>query len=358
MRLYDDGPRIVILEMTRACALACQHCRAEAIPHHDPRELTTKEAFGLIDEVAAWGKAIFVLTGGDPLMRPDIYEIVEYAVGRSLRVAVSPSATGRLTQRALTRLSDAGCKRISLSLDGADAATHDAFRGVRGVFDRTLKAALGALDAGMELQVNTTIARHNYRSIGEMARLLPQLGAVLWSAFFLVPTGRAQRNQCLSAEECEAAFAELYETWLSAPFDVKTTEAPHYRRYVLQRLEALTPGKALRKGGPPALRFPAIGDGKGFVFVSHVGEIQPSGFLPFTAGNVRAAPLLDVYRDSPIMRGLRDSDGFGGKCGRCDFRMICGGSRARAYAMTGDPCAADLSCSYVAPADAEVRTPS
>src|SRR5271165_1474591 len=173
-RFYDDGPRIVIWEMTRACALACKHCRAEAVPRHDPRELTMGEAFRLVDEVASWGKAIFVLTGGDPLMRADIYQIVEYAVGRGLRVAVSPSATGRLTQRALTRLAAAGCKRISLSLDGPDAATHDGFRGVRGVFNRTLKAALGALEAGMELQVNTTIARHNHHSISEMARLLPQ----------------------------------------------------------------------------------------------------------------------------------------------------------------------------------------
>lgn len=354
MRLYDDAPRIVIWEMTRACALACEHCRAEAIPFHDPRELTTSEALALVDQVVACGRPIFVLTGGDPLMRADIYRIIEYAAGSGLRVAASPSGTARLTLRALERLFAAGCPRVSLSIDGPDAESHDGFRHVKGVFNRTITAAQTAVEVGFELQINTTIARHNHRRIKEIAALLARLGATLWSLFFLVPTGRARHEQVLDADETEAAFAELYEVWLESPFDVKTTEAPHYRRYVAQRLASVPEDRRPQKARSPVLRFPSIGDGRGFVFISHIGEIQPSGFLPLTVGNVRQDQLIDVYRNDPLMRSLRDPDGFGGKCGRCDFRSLCGGSRARAYAFAGDPLAAEPCCRYVAPAAMEL----
>jgi radical SAM protein len=346
--MYDDGPRIVIWETTRACALACAHCRAEAMPHRDRRELTTDEARRLIDEVADWGKAIFILTGGDPLMRADIYEIAAYAAGRGLRVAISPSVTGRLTAKSIAGLAEAGCKRISLSLDGPDAKSHDAFRGVRGVFERTLKSALGAVQAGMELQINTTIARHNHEHIRDMADLVESLGATMWSLFFLVPTGRARRDQALDALETEAAFATLYDVWTRSAFDIKTTEAPHYRRFVAQQLAASAVGARPRKSESQGLRFPAIADGKGFVFVSHIGDIQPSGFLPLTCGNVRTDSFLFVYRNHHLMRRLRNPDTFVGKCGSCDFRLLCGGSRARAYTVDGNPFASDPSCSYVA----------
>ena len=330
--LYGDAPRIVIWETTRACALACRHCRAKAIPHRNPHELATKEAYALIDQIAEIRPPVFVLTGGDPLMRPDLAEIVRYAAERGLRVAISPSGTGRLTARALAELSAAGCRRLSLSIDGPDAETHDAFRGVQGTFARTLRAAEEAVEIGIELQINTTIARHNQDKIPEMAALVAHTGAKVWTAFFLVPTGRAQIEECLGAAEHEAAFAELFEISQRADFAVKTTEAPHFRRYVAQRV-----GSDGR---------PGIGDGRGFVFISHVGEIQPSGFLPITAGNVRTDRLLDVYRNDPVMRRLRDPDGFGGKCGTCEFRTLCGGSRARAYGFTGDPFAAEPCCVY------------
>ncbi|MFY9779812.1 MAG: TIGR04053 family radical SAM/SPASM domain-containing protein [Candidatus Baltobacteraceae bacterium] len=349
MRMYDDGPRIVIWEMTRACALACRHCRAEAIPRRDPRELTTQEAFDLVDATVECGDPILILTGGDPLMRPDVYDVVAYGTQRGLRMAVSPSGTGRLTRDALARLHEAGARRISLSIDGPDAETHDAFRGVKGAFDRTVTAAHHAREIGLELQVNTTIARHNFDKIRKMAELIPDLGAVIWSAFFLVPTGRAQQGDVLSAAEHETAFAELYDIWLNAPFDVKTTEAPHFRRYMSQRIASLTPEQIPEKAKHPTLRFPAIGDGKGFVFISHVGEVQPSGFLPFVCGNVREERLIDVYRNHPTMRRLRDPDTFGGKCGLCDYNTLCGGSRARAYGFTGDPFAAEPCCVYASP---------
>lgn len=333
---YPDAPQIVIWEMTRACALACRHCRAEAQPRRDAGELVTKEAFALVDAVAECGRPIFILTGGDPFMRDDLCKIVEYAVYRGLRTAVSPSATGRLTPRSLQALVRAGCGRISLSLDAPDAASHDAFRGVRGSFMRTLDAIRAARDTGIDVQLNTTISRFNHKRISEMAAFIAMLDITRWSAFFIVPVGRASVGDVLTADETEASFTALHRASLALAFDVKTTEAPHYRRYLLQH--------GHRGGG-----ISSIGDGKGFVFVSHLGEIFPSGFLPHSAGNVRTDRLIDVYRDDSFMRRLRDPDSFSGKCGYCEFRKICGGSRARAFTMTGDAFASEPTCAYVPP---------
>lgn len=344
---YSDAPRIVIWEMTRACALACQHCRAEAIPRRNPAELTTQEAFSLVDAVRECGNPIFVLTGGDPLMRDDIYKIVEYGTYRGLRMAVSPSATGRLTQTALERLARGGCKRISLSIDAPTARMHDEFRGVVGSFKRTLDAAHAARELGLELQINTTVSRFNNAHLPEIAELVESLDAVLWSAFFLVPVGRGQVSQMLDAAETEVAFAELYRISQGASFGVKTTEAPHFRRYVAQKQAAMPPRERPANVRQPWSQYAAIGDGKGFVFISHKGEICPSGFLPYTVGNVRTDNLLKVYRDDPLMQRLRTPDTFGGKCGVCEFRQLCGGSRSRAFAVSGDPFAADQSCAYV-----------
>jgi len=335
--LYADAPRIVIWEMTRACALACSHCRAEAIPYRNPQELSTSEAFELVDEVTDCSKPIFILTGGDPFMRPDILPIVEYAVNGGLRTAVSPSATGRLTPASLRALHRAGCRRISLSLDAPDAPSHDAFRGVRGSFERTLSSLRAARDAGLQVQINTTISRYNHLQVAEIGDLLRDLDIALWSVFFLVPIGRATPDDVLGAAETESVFAELHRLARELPFDVKTTEAPHYRRYVLQAGD----------GASLARRIPAIGDGKGFVFISHTGEICPSGFLPYVAGNVRSDRLLDVYRNHAIMQRLRDPDSFGGKCGICEYRYLCGGSRSRAFAMTGDAFASEPTCAYL-----------
>lgn len=345
---YDDAPRIVIWETTRACALACRHCRATAIPRRNADELSTQEAFELVDAVRACGDPIFILTGGDPFMRDDLEQIVGYAAHHGLRVAVSPSATGRLRPERLRALAAAGCSRISLSIDAPDAAAHDGFRGVRGSFERTLRGIADARNVGLEVQINTTISRFNAHRIGAMGKLLQRLEIALWSVFFLVPVGRAVAADVLSADETEAAFAELHRVAARVPFPVKTTEAPHYRRFLMQHATPGTPHHQRTAGDAPP-RFAGIGDGRGFVFVSHVGEICPSGFLPLVVGNVRAAGLLDVYRDHPTMRRLRDPDSFGGKCGVCQFRNVCGGSRARAYTMTGDPFAAEPTCAYIPP---------
>lgn len=337
---FGAAPRIVIWEMTRACALACRHCRAAAIPRRNPLELTTTEGFALVDAVADCGRPVFVLTGGDPFMRDDLYKIVEYAVGRGLRTAVSPSATQRLDAPALRALVRAGCHRISLSIDAPDARTHDDFRGVDGSFARTLGAVEAARAIGLEVQINTTISRFNHRRIEELGALLRGLNVSLWSAFFLVPVGRARRSDALDPHETEDVFARLFELSQTLPFPIKTTEAPHYRRFLAQRASA-SRRQGLRHG---------IGDGKGFVFVSHTGEIWPSGFLPHVAGNVRRDRLIDVYCDDPFMHRLRDPDSFEGKCGVCEFRNLCGGSRARALAMTGSAFASEPTCAYVPPA--------
>jgi radical SAM protein with 4Fe4S-binding SPASM domain len=335
--LYNDAPRIVIWEMTRACALACRHCRAEAIPHRNPGELSTTEAFALVDQVARCNGPIFVLTGGDPLMRDDIYKIAEYATNKGLRVAVSPSATGRLRPEALEALSRAGCKRVSLSIDAPTAELHDAFRGVKGSFARTLDGARAARKAGLQLQINTTVSHYNHTMLDDFVPLLEPLDVALWSFFFIVPVGRAQMADVLTAEETEAAFGDIYRISQRVPFPIKTTEAPHYRRYAMQKAAA----------APRGLTYPSIGDGKGFVFISHTGEICPSGFLPYVVGNVREDRLLDVYRNHPIMQRMRAPETFGGKCGVCEFRELCGGSRSRAYTMTGDAFASEPTCAYV-----------
>ena len=345
---YSDAPRIVIWEMTRACALACRHCRAEAIPHRNPAELTTSEAFALVDQVKRCGTPIFVLTGGDPLMRDDIYKVVEYATNNGLHVAVSPSATGRLRPQALQALSRAGCKRISLSIDAATEEEHDRFRGVKGSWKRTIDGAHAAREAGLELQINTTISRFNYETIWDLVPALEELDIALWSLFFIVPTGRAQIEDVLSAAQTEEVFRKLYAISQTLSFPVKTTEAPHYRRFVAQKQAQMPPRERPSNGeGMPWLAFPAISDGKGFVFVSHTGEICPSGFLPYVVGNVRQDELLDVYRTDPIMQRLRAPKTFSGKCGVCEFRQLCGGSRARAYTMTGDAFASEPTCAYV-----------
>ena len=346
--LYTDAPRIVIWEMTRACALACRHCRAEAIPYRNPGELTTGEGFALVDQVVRCGSPVFVLTGGDPLMREDIYKIVEYATNKGLRVAVSPSATGRLRPQALQALSRAGCKRISLSIDAAGRDEHDRFRGVKGSFERTIDGARAAREAGLQVQINTTISRFNHESIWDLIPTLEALDVALWSFFFIVPVGRAQIEDVLSAGETEAFFEKLYAVSKHLPFPVKTTEAPHYRRFVARK-EAQAPPRERPAGKNPMpwMAFPAIGDGKGFVFVSHTGEICPSGFLPYVVGNIRRDDLLETYREDAVMRRLRSPETFSGKCGVCEFRQLCGGSRSRAYTMTGDAFASEPTCAYV-----------
>jgi radical SAM protein len=350
---FNERPFIVIWETTQACDLACVHCRACAQPLRSRLELSTNEAKRLIDEVAALGAPVFVLTGGDPLKRPDIFELVEYASTHGVRISLTPSATPLLTQEAIHKLKQCGLARLAISLDGPGAEIHDAFRRVPGSYDWTLCAVRWAREIGLPVQINTTITRHNLQYLDAMIALLEQLDIVLWSVFFLVPTGRGSTIDLISAEEFEQVFEKLYETSRRVKFDIKSTEAQHYRRFLLQRRteekrqgngQSLPPmlGTSTTDGIGRAPR--GINDGKGFVFVSHLGEVFPSGFLPVSVGNVRKQSLTDLYRHSPLFVSLRDSTNLKGKCGVCEFREICGGSRARAYALTGDVFAEEPCC--------------
>ena len=351
---FDERPFIVIWETTQACDLACVHCRACAQPLRSSHELGTDEAKRLIDEVKALNAPVFVLTGGDPLKRPDIFELVEYASTHGVRISLTPSATPLLTREAIHKLKHCGLARLAVSLDGPTPEVHDAFRRVTGSYEWTLNAVRWAREIGLPVQINTTITRHNLKYLDPTIALLEQLDIVLWSVFFLVPTGRGSTTDLISAEEFEQVFGKLHETSRRVAFDIKSTEAQHYRRFVLQRR---TEEKRKGNGPLPPLPFGGMGtsdgigraprginDGKGFVFISHLGEVYPSGFLPVSAGNVRKQSLTELYRHSPLFMSLRDSSNLKGKCGICEFREVCGGSRARAYALTGDLFAEEPCC--------------
>jgi radical SAM protein len=340
------SPAVAIWEVTRACALRCRHCRASAIPCRDPRELRTAEAYDLLDQLRELNPGVLVLTGGDPLERPDLFAIVEAAVRRGLRVAVAPSVTPRLTGAAIHRLADAGVLRVALSLDGPDAAVHDGLRGVPGSFARTRDAIAAVRAAGLPLQVNTSLDRGTVEALPRTAALVGAIAPALWSVFFVVPVGRAALARQLDPDTCEGVFHFLYDWSATTGLAVKTTAAPAYRRVVVQREAARTRS---RPGTPRRPLPPAVNDGKGFVFVSHTGEVCPSGFLPVSAGNVRRDHLADLYRRSPLFTSLRADWRLEGKCGRCPFRTLCGGSRARAWATSGNPYAEDPSCAYQPP---------
>jgi AdoMet-dependent heme synthase len=349
MRNFDEAPFLVIWELTQACDLACVHCRACAIENRNPFELSTAEGFRLLEEVRSFGDPLMVFTGGDPLKRPDLFPLLERSVELRLRTTVTPSATPLLTENAIERFQDCGVARMAISLDGPDAESHDGFRRVSGSFERTIGALQHAQKIGLQTQVNTTVTRHNVGRLGETAKLVERAGAKLWSVFFLVSTGRASASQDLTAEEYEEVFAFLYDLSKVAAFDIKTTEAQHYRRYVAQQRKAEGAGKNETRQVSPEIiqRQAGINDGKGFVFVSHTGEIFPSGFLPLSAGNVRRDSLAAIYRESPLFRTLRNADNLGGKCGDCEYRNLCGGSRSRSYALTGDFLAAEPRCTYI-----------
>lgn len=358
MKNFDDAPFLVIWELTQACDLACVHCRACAIESRNPLELTTEEGYRLLEEVRSFGDPLMVFTGGDPLKRPDVFQLLERSVRLGLRTTVTPSATPLLTDEAIDKFQHCGVARMAISLDGPDAASHDGFRRVEGSFNRTIRALEHARAIGLQTQINTTVTRHNVDRLAEIADLVERYGVKLWSVFFLVATGRASASQDLTAEEYEEVFAFLYERSKSASFDIKTTEAQHYRRYVAQRRKAEGAAAGPRNAVAETIQRQAgINDGKGFVFVSHTGEIFPSGFLPIAAGNVRHDSLSAVYRESPLFRVLRNADNLGGKCGDCEYRNLCGGSRSRAYALTGDLLAEDPRCIYQPKAPAERKKP-
>lgn len=350
-RDYNMNPFIVIWEVTRACALQCLHCRAEAQYQADPRQLTFEEGKKLIDQIAEMDRPLFVFTGGDPLMRPDLYELARYAIDeRKLPVSMTPSATPRVTLEAIHQAKEVGLSRWAFSLDGSNAEIHDHFRGTKGSYDLTMKGIEHLKQLQIPIQVNTTVSKYNLEDLPAIAGKVKEMGAVLWSVFFLVPTGRGMQKDMISAEEHEEVMKWLTVVQRTMPYGVKTTEAPHYRRVFLQeeKKRGQNQGEAAAKRVDLLGRAPkGVNDGNGFVFISHIGDVYPSGFLPVVCGNVRERPIADIYRNSPVMRQLRDKSQLKGKCGVCEFNRICGGSRARAYAVTGDYLESDPYCIYL-----------
>lgn len=347
-RDYSLTPLNIYWEMTQACALACRHCRAAAMPHPHPGELTHAEGLAFLRQIPEFGDPMptLILTGGDPLERPDLLPLVDEARSLGIDVSITPAATPALTPDVLETLAAHGVTALGLSLDGSNAARHDAIRGIEGTYDRTLAAVRWAGELGLPLQVNTLVTAETAPDMPAVYELLKPLPLTRWSLFFLICVGRGEVLEPLSPQDGEEFMRWVYRTAQEAPFVVATTEAPSYRRVAIEmmRAEGLSPEEIRRSR---TARSFGVRDGHGIMFVSHLGEICPAGFLPIPAGNVRTDSLVDVYRDAPLFGTLHDPRRLGGRCHHCQYQALCGGSRARAYAAFGDPLAEDPFCTYV-----------
>lgn len=375
-------PRVIAWEITRACRLACRHCRAVAQPNPDPEQLNTEEGMELIRQIAAFSRPLLILTGGDPLLRSDIYDLARYATDQGLPVVVSPSGT-EVTPPVVARLQEAGVRGVSISIDGPSPELHDDFRGVPGAFQRAAESLGYLRDAGMPFQINTTVSDVNSGCLREMWQFVVEQKAMAWDVFLLVPTGRATTDMEISPREYEKVLHFLYETREVSPVPIKVTCAPHYTRIRTQRNRAKGGGSPFQaapdvplslsavpspragghSGGPP---HPGNGGGhpggstgrpshegargcmagNGFCFISNTGDVCGCGYLPLVVGNVREQPFREIYQEAPLFVTLRNPDLLQGKCGVCDFRYSCGGCRARALAEHGDVLAEEPFCSY------------
>lgn len=351
---FNRAPFTIAWEVTRACAFACKHCRADAQHQPDPRELSTQEGFDLIDRLAEFGSPILIFTGGDPMMRRDLFDLIAYATEKGLRCSLTPTATALPTPERLVRAKDAGIRRIALSLDAPTPDVHDEFRQVTGSWERTMRILHNAREVGLSVQINTTVTRFNVDDLPAMVPFVEEVQAVQWSVFFLVPTGRAQEKWMISPQQHEDVFHWLYGLSKQAPFDIKATAAPMYRRVAIERKKAEAVGDqpiTFQGAGfqyADGLNRPrkGVNDGNGFLFISHLGQIMPSGFLPIDCGNVREQDIVSVYRSHPVFQDLRDYTRLKGKCQVCEYREVCGGQRGRAYGITGDYMNSDPACAY------------
>ena len=374
----DEAPILVFWETTLACQLACRHCRAQAQLEPAPGELSTDEGRRLISQLAGFGPRppVLVMTGGDVMSRPDLFELVEAAQRTGLRVALAPSVTPRLVSGALERLRGLGVISLSLSLDGSSPATHEGIRGVPGHFAATLDALRLTVSLGFKVQVNTTVMKGNIHELAATAQVVRDVGATSWEVFFLVKVGRGRDEQELTADENEDVAHVLFEA-SQYGFAVRTVEGPWCRRVASWRQKGQSNGQggpAAAGAGdaaavlglgplyhqqssllrhllgpptsPPQMATAGTRDGKGILFIAHNGSVYPAGFLPLALGNVRYEDPVAIYRQHPLLQAIRAAD-FGGKCGRCDYRGTCGGSRARAFATFGDPLAEDPACAYL-----------
>ena len=348
-RVLADGTpavRLIAWEVTRSCNLACKHCRAEAHSEPYPGECDTAAAKALIDTFPEVGSPIIIFTGGEPLLRPDVLELVSYASDRGLRSVMAPNGT-LITSEKARLMAEAGVQRCSISIDGADAAHHDVFRGVPGAFEGAMQGIAYLREAGIPFQINTTVTKTNLRHFKEIFTLASRLGAVAWHIFLLVPMGRAAElgNEVITAAEYEETLNWLYDFRKTTSMHLKATCAPHYYRIMRQRARqeglAVTPDAF----GMDALTRGCLG-GTGFCFISHVGQVQPCGYLELDCGNVFKTSFPDIWRDAVPFKQFRDKSAYLGKCGQCEYHNVCGGCRARAYSLTGDYMAEEPLCSY------------
>jgi len=346
LSLLPNRLRMVAWEVTRCCNLACIHCRASAKYGPYPNELTTDEGLRLLDEIAAFSKPVIILTGGEPLLREDILEIAAYGDKKGLRMVLATNGT-LVTREIAGKMIKAGIQRVSVSIDGMDAQSHDAFRNVQGAFAGAIAGIEAMKKAGMEFQINTTITKANLDQLQGIMDLAIRLGAAAHHIFLLVPTGRGKEmaEQAISPTDYEKTLNWFHEKSTNCPIQLKATCAPHYYRILKQRK-----GKRLTKntGAESALHTMTRGclGGSAFCFISHTGQVQPCGYLELDCGRIREKNFKDIWNNSPTFKNLRDLNQYKGKCGRCEFIKVCGGCRARAYEITGDYLSEELFCIY------------
>lgn len=338
--------RIIAWEVTRSCNLACRHCRAEAHPEPYEGELSTAQAKALIDSFTELGRPMIIFTGGEPMLRPDVLELVAHARSRNLHCAFAPNGT-LIDARRARELKASGISRCSISIDGPDAASHDAFRGVPGAFEASLRGMGHLRSAGLPFQINTTVTRANLGHFRRIFDLCGELGAVAWHIFLLVPMGRAAGlgDQVISANEYEDVLHWLYDFRKTTDMHLKATCAPHYYRIMRQKARQEGLPMTPETFGLDAMTRGCLG-GTGFCFISHTGTVQPCGYLELDCGNVLKTPFPQIWRESEHFKKLRDPASYTGKCGICEYHRVCGGCRARAYSMHGDYLAEEPLCSH------------
>lgn len=346
-------PRLVFWELTKRCNLRCRHCRAVPSLHPLEGELDTEACYRFIEELARIGRPILVLTGGEPLYRTDLFDIAAFAVQRGFPVALATNGT-LIDEPLARRVRETGIRRVSISLDGGTAATHDAFRGLPGSFDQALRGFRLLKSEGIPVQVNVTIARHNLTERQQILDLAVREGACALHLFLLVPVGcgvEIAPEAMISPQEYEDTLVWLYEQTHATSLELRATCAPHYYRIIRQRAKAEGRKLAPSREGMAAMTKGCLA-GSGVFFLSYRGDVQPCGYLPISAGNIRETPIRKILQESPLLRDLRDPDILEGKCGLCEFRNVCGGCRARAYGVSGDYLAEEPMCVYTP------RTPS
>ncbi|MDP2960491.1 MAG: heme b synthase [candidate division Zixibacteria bacterium] len=347
-------PRLIAWEITRSCNLDCKHCRAKASLGPYSGELSTQDCFKLLDDIASLGKPIIILTGGEPMLREDIYDIAKYGNSLGLRMVMAPCGL-LINPETAKKIREANIQRISISLDGASEETHDSFRGVKGAFKGALQGIKYAKEAGIDFQINTTVSKYNLKEIPQILDLAKKLGASVFDLFLLVPTGRGKDlvDQEISPQEYEEMLNWVYERSQNSPLKIKLTCAPHYNRVLLQKGK----GKNEKSGSSIPMSRGCMG-GLSFAFISHIGKVQICGFLETECGDIRKKPFSYIWENSEVFKRIRDIDSYGGRCGYCEYRKVCGGCRARAYGITGDYLAEEPYCVYQPKAKRRVQIES